>query len=446
MEIEAHFSQLMLDAQKRAEEYFSTYMEEGKHQAEETKETATAHFAKLIRESQEKVREQLLVRELASIIASGDSLPQALQSFADRLSTHVRFDCITLSTPHGEGVRIEWSSGQESPRAGEVYPARDCATLWMAEHKTTHIEEDLSQSRQFPIDDLYQAQGLKSIIRIPLSHGRTFLGTLEISSRQAKAFGEDQAKFLELLSSQLGLPLEKLRLRSGERERMEFLAALVHEVKTPLTSIISSSKLLQEEIAASEPEQLTPRLIDNVLQSAERMERRISHFFELAVLRNAIYELTTEITDIKPMLQELILRVAPAAQRKGQDMVTELSDTLPWVKIDKRRMDQVVRTLLNNAIAFNPQGGTVTLRAKEECGRLIVQVADSGPGFAPQEQEEMFKPYYPAEADRQRSPELRLGLAVARELVELHGGILWMESELGKGSTFAFSLPISPDS
>jgi len=140
------------------------------------------------------------------------------------------------------------------------------------------------------------------------------------------------------------------------------------------------------------------------------------------------------------------LRVAPAAQRKGQDMVTDLPDTLPWVKIDKRRMDQVVRTLLNNAIVFNPQGGTVTLRAKEEGGRLIVQVADSGPGFAPQEQEEMFKPYYPAEADRQRSPELRLGLAVARELVELHGGILWMESELGKGSTFAFSLPISPDS
>jgi signal transduction histidine kinase len=442
VEAEVDLSELMLEAQKRAGEYFSTYVEEGRRRAEEAKESSKAYFATLVGETQERAKEQILVKELAGIIASGVSLPQAFQDFVDRLGTKIKFDHIAFCTLHGEGVHIEWASSPDnaSPRADEVYPARDCTTLGMPEQNTLHIEDDLSANRQFLIDEVYLSQGRKSIIRVPITHGRASLGAINIASRQAKAYGEEEKRFLEQLRAQIGLPLAKLLLQSMGKERTEFLTALVHEVRTPLTSIISSSKLLKEE-AGEAIDPFQSRLIDNVLQSAERMERRISYFFELAKLRNHGSELEMEILDIRPVLDELALRAMPIAHSKGQLVVAELPESLPWVKVDRKRIQQVMMTLLNNAMAFNSNRGTVTLKARGQDNRLVVEVVDSGPGFSPQEQEDMFKPYYPAEADRQRSPELRLGLAVARELVELHGGTLWMQSEPGKGSTFALSLP-----
>jgi signal transduction histidine kinase len=440
---EATFAKLLHESQKRAEAYFSTYIDEGRWRAEEIKEQSRGFFADLLRKSQDKADETLFVSDLVRIVGAGDSLSPALARFADLLSTRVRFDRISFATLQGEGVRLQWSSSPDnaSPKAGEVYPSKDCGTGWIAEHGTTNIEDDLTEERRFPIDELYLQQGMRSAIRLPIFANDRLLATMNLASRQPRGYGPGEQALLERLCDEISLPLEKLLLLSMGRERREFLEALAHEVRTPLTSIASSSKLLREE-TGEQADPFQTRLVDNILQSAERMERRISYFFELAKLRNQDYLLETETVDIRPLLQDLILQVAPTAEDEHQTLVAELPESLPSVRVNKRRIEEVITTLLRNAIGFNSEGGNVTLRASEQEGRLVIEVQDSGAAFSPEEQEEMFKPYHPAEADRQRSPELRLGLAVARELVELHGGNLWMESEVDKGSVFALSLPI----
>jgi signal transduction histidine kinase len=444
-EAEAGFSDLMTEAQKRAEEYFFTYVEEGKRSAEAVRQESRAYFASIVREGQKRAEDRILVSELVRIIGSGHNLSQVLDDFAGRLSGRISFDRISFVTLHGEGVRVQWSSPPETGflGPGAVYPAADCATTSVIQQGSVHVEDDLMQEKQFPIDEIHLARGMRSVARLPLYLRENCVGTINLVSRYPKIYGEEERRFLQQLCDQISLPLGRLYIEAMEKDRLEFLGALVHEVRTPLTAIISSTKLLKEEDQES-PEDLRARLVDNVLQSAQRMERRITHFFELSRLRNEPCELDTEIVNVRRMIGELVVGINPIAQSKGQLVSADLSDSLPRVRLNRKYIDQVMLTLLDNAMTFNSEGGTVTLRARGQEGRLIVEITDSGPGFSPSEQKELFTPYYPAEADRLRSPELRLRLAVARELVELHGGNLWMESELGKGSTFAFSLPITP--
>jgi len=112
------------------------------------------------------------------------------------------------------------------------------------------------------------------------------------------------------------------------------------------------------------------------------------------------------------------------------------------VVADEQRLEQILLNLLSNAIKFTPEGGQIALRANTDTKSLIVEVQDTGPGISEEEQQKLFRPYYRISADRRRMPGIGLGLVITKQLVELHGGRIWIQSEPGKGSTFAFSLPL----
>jgi len=120
----------------------------------------------------------------------------------------------------------------------------------------------------------------------------------------------------------------------------------------------------------------------------------------------------------------------------------DLPSSLPIIHGDGQRLEQVVLNLMTNATKFTPKGGNITLRARKRDDGLVIEVQDTGIGIAKDEQARLFQPYSRLNADRQRHPGLGLGLALAKQVVELHGGKIWVESEPGKGSTFSFSLPL----
>jgi len=110
---------------------------------------------------------------------------------------------------------------------------------------------------------------------------------------------------------------------------------------------------------------------------------------------------------------------------------------------DGQRIEQILLNLLSNAIRVTPEGGRITLKASNESNRLVIKVQDSGPGIPPEEKQKLFRPYYHLSTDRASIPGMGLGLAITKQLVELHGGTIWVQSEPGKGSTFSFSLPLN---
>jgi len=134
--------------------------------------------------------------------------------------------------------------------------------------------------------------------------------------------------------------------------------------------------------------------------------------------------------------------VRPLALKNKQTLNAELPPSLPVIQADEERLRQVVLNLLNNAFKFTPPGGSITVRAREENAYLITEVQDTGPGISKEEQAKLFEPYQQSEELRTRLSGLGLGLSLAKKLVELHGGQIWVKSQKGKGSTFAFSIPV----
>ena len=225
------------------------------------------------------------------------------------------------------------------------------------------------------------------------------------------------------------------------KEKAEFTATIAHELKTPLTSIIASAGLLSEEIRgeAQEPQR---RLIQNILHSAHILETRLSELLDVAKAEVSKLQLRVQPLRIESVLQDVAWQIEPEIKRKAQHFTMDLSDSLPIVEADASRLEQVLLNLLTNASKFTHEGKNITLRARKRNDNLVIEVQDSGIGISRENQAHLFQPYYRVESDRQRYPGLGLGLALARQIVELHGGKIWVESELGKGSTFAVSLPL----
>ena len=229
------------------------------------------------------------------------------------------------------------------------------------------------------------------------------------------------------------------QLEEEMKKRIEFTRALVHELKTPITPVLAAVELLLEEAL----DERLVRLVQNIDRSASNLNQRIDELLDLARGEIDSLQLDVEPVDLLPLFQEITNEMIPVAERYGQTLVSELPSEISEATVDTGRIRQVILNLLNNAFKFTPTGGKIVLKVKEEIGKLIVEVTDNGPGISKEDQKRLFDPYFRRPGDRERLSGLGLGLALAKRLVELHGGEMWMKSTKGKGSTFSFSLPVN---
>ena len=249
----------------------------------------------------------------------------------------------------------------------------------------------------------------------------------------------------ELAQEKLEEAYEKERKTRQELEaevqrRVEFTRALVHELKTPLTPIMSSSELLVGGLK-EEPWLSVAR---NIHRGAGNLNRRIDELLDLARGEIGMLRLKPVRVDILRLLRNIADEMSVVVASNGQNLKVELSESLPTIWGDEDRLRQVVLNLLINATKFTPEGGTITLRASASNGSIIVEVKDTGRGIPEEEQSRLFVAYHRQLSDLEHLSGLGLGLALAKNLVELHGGKIWVKSREGKGSTFSFSLPVAP--
>ncbi len=226
-------------------------------------------------------------------------------------------------------------------------------------------------------------------------------------------------------------------LERASRHKSEFLSMVSHEFRTPLTSVITFTELLLAD------EHLKPEQRENlqdVLESSQALLRMINDLLDLSRLDAGKIKLFREVLDIHDLVRDVVRTVHTLAEKKGIDLVVEPAPDLPLVYADELRISQVLLNLLGNALKFTPNEGTVRVTAKATDDKVLVAVTDTGVGIAEEEQERIFEAF--RQAGRQRPEGSGLGLALARSLVELHGGRIWVESRLGEGATFAFTLPI----
>jgi K+-sensing histidine kinase KdpD len=294
---------------------------------------------------------------------------------------------------------------------------------------------------------------IRSFIHVPIKAKGKIIGVLDVDNKRVGNFTEKDIELLCAIASQVGIAIDNAHLYELERqsraeiereekERTQFIYSLSHELKSPLTSITASGELLARELGQSQ--NAIPRLIQVLNKSAKDMDERISELLDVARMESKGLELKLEELDPGTILKDCTLRVLPWAQIKGQSLKLKLPPSLPEIMGDKLRISQIVLNLLSNAIKFTPEGGLIILSAREEEKNLIVEVEDNGRGIPEEEIQNLFRPYY-----RLRGHEnirgVGLGLTLVKRLVELHGGKVGVESELGKGSKFSFSLPTKED-
>ena len=219
--------------------------------------------------------------------------------------------------------------------------------------------------------------------------------------------------------------------------RMRFTNAITHELSTPLTPILSSGKLLVEQLESKG--EVEHRLAKNILDGAYTLSNRLNELLELAKGEMGLLKVNPEPLELESLIRRLAERCSSMFAAKKQEFRLELESPLPHVLADEERTTQVLLNLLSNANKFTPEGGQVTLRAKAEVNFLVIEVEDTGPGIPPEKQVALFQPYSHAGS----FSGLGLGLAICKQLVELQGGKIWYHSQPGKGSTFGFSLPLA---
>jgi len=248
----------------------------------------------------------------------------------------------------------------------------------------------------------------------------------------------------ELAQEKLEEAYEKERrlreeLQIEVQRRVEFTRALVHELKTPLTPIMSSSDLLVSGLT----EEPWLSVAQNIQRGAINLNKRIGELLDLARGEIGMLRLNSKRVDMLKLLQNVGSEMSVVASSNGQILKVELpsSLTLPWA--DEDRLRQITQNLLVNATKFTPEGGIITLRAKEQNGNIVVEVQDTGYGIPEEEQRRLFRPYHRQIGDREHLSGLGLGLALCKNLVQLHGGRIWVQSIEGKGATFSFSIPIN---
>jgi len=267
-----------------------------------------------------------------------------------------------------------------------------------------------------------------------------FSGRVDVSNR-------DELGALAANVNRMNDELRRLykALEATSLHKSEFLANMSHELRTPLNAILGFSQVLRERMFGDINEK-QEEYLDDILSSGNHLLSLINDVLDLSKIEAGQVELQAAPFSLREALERGVVTMRERATKDGVEISLSADLDVDTVEGDERRIRQVIFNLLSNAVKFTPTGGAVDVNAAQVDGDVRVSVADTGPGIAPEDHERIFEEFQQTKAGSEQREGTGLGLALSKRLVELHGGRIWVDSELGKGSTFVFTLPASPRS
>lgn len=290
-----------------------------------------------------------------------------------------------------------------------------------------------------------------SFLAVPIRGGEQVLGVLSLSEKLGDSgFQASDLEVAGLLCNQLAIALEKARLfdkiqdsyrRLQEMDRMksEFINIAAHELRTPLSIIMGYSMMLRDELMAGQKEQAAA-IVDSALQ----LTRLVDQMTNLRYLEAGEVSLVPRRLLLQEVMPEVVERCRHLAQGKRQEILCIVPEELPAVSADREKVELILSNLLSNATKFTAEGDRIRVWAETLTEEILIVVEDTGRGIPAGEWEKIFEPFYQVEDSlRREHGGMGLGLPIARELVLLHGGRIWVESEVGQGSKFSFTLPLA---
>jgi two-component system sensor histidine kinase ResE len=231
------------------------------------------------------------------------------------------------------------------------------------------------------------------------------------------------------------------RTQASRKSQRDFVANVSHELKTPLTSVQGFAQALLDGTA--DTEETRQQAAQVIYDESARMHRMVLDLLDLAKLDAGTADITMSPVNLPALLNSIREKFTPQSQKAGVEINVEVAAKLPHLSADGDRLAQVFTNLVDNALKFTPSGGKILLRAEARDGGILVSVADTGAGIPDEAQAHIFDRFYQADASRKggRKHGAGLGLAIAHEIVQAHGGRIGVRSRLGEGTTFEVFLP-----
>jgi PAS domain S-box-containing protein len=293
--------------------------------------------------------------------------------------------------------------------------------------------------------DILRDLGLRAVVSVPLLSSGRVIGSLSLMGSERRFDEHDLALAIEL-ARRAALAVDNARLyqaaEQATRARDDMLGVVAHDLRNPLSTIVMSASLLLElppDIDGS----LMRRQIEVVQRAANRMNRLIQDLLDVRRIDGGQLALDTKPESVSTVVNEAVEMLRPLAAANSLALTGELASELPRVLVDAPRILQVMSNLVGNAVKFTPPGGSITLRARPAEREVRFTVADTGPGIAAEQLPHLFGRYW--QGDRKDRRGIGLGLAIAKGIVEAHGGRIWVESTIGEGSDFHFTLQSASD-
>jgi signal transduction histidine kinase len=290
------------------------------------------------------------------------------------------------------------------------------------------------------------------VLAVPLLREDHLLGALAVSRITPGGFAPEVIALLKTFATQSALAIQNARLyreievksrelEAASRHKSEFLANMSHELRTPLNAILGFSEILAERMFG-EINEKQAEYIGDILQSGQHLLSLINDILDLSKIEAGRMELELGEFNLPSTIESTLTLVRERAVRHGIELGATVDESLGIVRADERKVKQVLLNLLSNALKFTPEGGRIDVRAAVRDGTAEILVTDTGVGISPEDQEAVFEEFRQVGTASKKVEGTGLGLAIARKCIDLHGGRMWVESQVGTGSTFAFTLPL----
>lgn len=418
-------------------------------------------------EQKVEVRTQELARSVEELKALGD-VSQAVSSTLDLqkvLATIVAHAAELSGTESGAIYEFDESSEEFQLRATHrmseelIQAIREAgvklgetAVGWAGVNREAVQVPDILEEPTDPTREIMKREGFRALLAVPLLREDRLIGGLVVRRRAPGQFQKETVDLLQTFATQSALAIQNARLfreieekgrelEIASKHKSDFLANMSHELRTPLNAILGYTELILDKIYGDVPENIQ-EVLERVEKNGRHLLGLINDVLDLSKIEAGQLILSLDDYSMKEVVHTVFTSVESLAAEKNLELKVSVAPEVAQGKGDQQRISQVFLNLVGNAIKFT-EAGEVRIEATASNDTFVVSVSDTGPGLSEADKQMIFEEFHQVDGSSTRKKGgTGLGLSIAKRIVEMHGGRIWVESTVGKGSTFWFTLPV----
>jgi signal transduction histidine kinase len=383
----------------------------------------------------------------------GVDVDEAFNAFIGELGALIPFERVTIVLVDGDRAEVMAAAGRGVERVFPRGSARPVAGSVLEEVLRGHVVyRESMRPPQYPEEEELMNLGLESRLLAPLQVGPRTIGMLGLVRERPRSFTSEDVELASLLGRLVATAVQNIRSYEAERKtveelrrlsalRADFVSLVSHELRSPMAAVIGAARTLQgrwRELSADKRQSFLELISDETT----RLANLIADVLDTSRIEAGTFTFSFTDVDVADVVHDVVATAAV-----GQDEVRVRAEvgSVPRIRADRQRLQQVLQNLVDNAVKYSPAHADVTVSARTENGVVRIAVRDEGPGIPREDQRLIFEKFGRSTAGAAK-PGTGLGLFIARSIAEAHGGTLAVDSEPDRGSVFTLELPIGPAS